>query len=183
MGDPDLPGTVLRLPMVYGPGDRQRRYYPVLKRIFDGRRRIIFSAGQAHWRAPRGYVENVAAAVTLAATSPAAAGRIYNVCEEPPHSELEWARMMGKVAGWKGEFVVLPDKRTPAHLLFPANLKQDAAASSARIRQELAYSEPVPINEAIRRTVEWEKATPPAPPLPYQFKYEVEDAAIQFATT
>src|SRR5271166_5369132 len=33
MGDPDLPGTVLRLPMVYGPGDPLHRLFPILKRI------------------------------------------------------------------------------------------------------------------------------------------------------
>jgi nucleoside-diphosphate-sugar epimerase len=37
MNDPELPGTVLRLPMVYGPGDRLHRFYPVVKRIADGR--------------------------------------------------------------------------------------------------------------------------------------------------
>src|SRR5580704_1985543 len=41
LGDPALPGTVLRLPMIYGPGDHLRRFHPVLKRIEDGRRRIL----------------------------------------------------------------------------------------------------------------------------------------------
>src|SRR5579885_3026880 len=30
MNNQDLPGTVLRLPMVYGPGDRLHRFYPVV---------------------------------------------------------------------------------------------------------------------------------------------------------
>jgi len=53
MSDPDLPGTVLRLPMVYGPGDRLHRFYPVVKRIADGRDRIIFADALAGWRSPR----------------------------------------------------------------------------------------------------------------------------------
>lgn len=44
--------------------------------------------------APRVCVENVAAAIALAATDDRAAGRIYNVCEEPPFSELEWAQQI-----------------------------------------------------------------------------------------
>ena len=36
MSDGDLPGTILRLPMAYGPGDPLRRFYPVVKRIADG---------------------------------------------------------------------------------------------------------------------------------------------------
>ena len=42
MNDRDLPATVLRLPMVYGPGDPLHRLYPVVKRIADKRRHIIF---------------------------------------------------------------------------------------------------------------------------------------------
>ena len=43
LGDAALPGTVLRLPMVYGPGDKLNRFYPVLKRIDDRRPAIVFS--------------------------------------------------------------------------------------------------------------------------------------------
>src|SRR5208282_20421 len=79
LGDAELPGTVLRLPMIYGPGDHLRRLGPILKRIDDGRRAILFEEGWAAWRAPRGYVENVSAALALAAVSEYAAGRVYNV--------------------------------------------------------------------------------------------------------
>ena len=67
----ELPGTVLRLPMVYGPGDPLRRFYPVVKRVLDGRRVMLVSdASLAHWRATKGYVEDVARAIALAATAP-----------------------------------------------------------------------------------------------------------------
>ena len=54
MNDRELPGTVLRLPMVYGPGDPLHRFHPVVKRIADGRHHIIFSETIAAWRSPRG---------------------------------------------------------------------------------------------------------------------------------
>ena len=41
MEDPELPGTILRLPMVYGPGDDQHRLFPYLKRMDDGRPAIL----------------------------------------------------------------------------------------------------------------------------------------------
>src|ERR1700719_1253332 len=119
MNDPDLPGTVLRLPMVYGPGDPLHRFYPVVKRIADGRRHIILPETLAAWHSPRGYVENVAAAIALAATDERAAGRIYNICEEPSFSELEWARMIASEMRWDGDFVVLPIEHTPQHLQKP----------------------------------------------------------------
>jgi len=173
---------VLRLPMVYGPGDRLRRFHPVLKRIGDGRRAILFEEGNAAWRSPRGYVDNVAAAIALAAVSEQAAGRIYNVAERPAFSELEWARKIAAAAGWDGEFVVLPKDRMPAHLVQKGNSAQHWEADSARIRRELGYREPVPLDEAIRRTVEWERAHPIGAFNPHPFDYAAEDAAYSGPT-
>ena len=178
MNDPELPGTVLRLPMVYGPGDPLHRFYPVVKRIADRRGHIIFPDTLAGWHSPRGYVENVAAAIALAATDDRAARRIYNVCEEPAFSELEWARKIASQMQWEGKFVVLPVDRTPRHLLKPGNAAQNWTASSARIRRELRYKEPVATEEAIRRTIRWEQANSPDPDFLAQFAYAAEDEAI-----
>ncbi len=177
MNDPELRGTVLRLPMIYGPEDPLHRFYPIVKRISDERKHMIFADSLAAWRSPRGHVENVAAAIALAATDSRAAGRIYNVCEEPPFSELEWARKIGDEMQWEGEFVVLPADQTPQHLLRPGNAAQHWEASSARIRCELNYREPVKLAVAIRQTVRWELENPPAI-MPGQFDYAAEDAAV-----
>ena len=178
MNHGELPATVLRLPMTYGPGDRLHRFYPVLKRIADGRPQLIFPETLAAWRSPRGYVENVAAAIALAATDERSARRIYNVCEEPPFSELEWARNIGAAIEWTGRFVVLPDEKTPSHLRRPGNAAQHWAASSERIRRELGYTEPVPLDQAIRRTIAWERDHPPPQEFLPQFDYAAEDAAL-----
>jgi nucleoside-diphosphate-sugar epimerase len=177
-GDCELPGTVLRLPMIYGPGDRLRRLQPVLKRIDDGRRVILFEEGVARWRSPRGYVENVAAAIALAAVSERAAGRVYNVAETPAFSELEWARKIAASTGWDGKFVILPKEQMPPHLLQPGNSAQHWEADSTRIRQELGYTEPVSVEEALRRTIAWERTNPAGEFIPHQFDYPAEDAAI-----
>jgi nucleoside-diphosphate-sugar epimerase len=177
LGDPDLPGTVLRLPMIYGPGDRLCRFHPILRRIDDGRRAILFETDAAQWGSPRGYVENVAAALALAATNERAAGRVYNVAETPAFSELEWARKIAHATNWDGEFVVLPAERMPEPLRFPGNTAQHWEADATRIRTELGWHEIVPIEEAIRRTIEWDRANPPTISLPYPFAYDQEDAA------
>src|SRR5213078_3354282 len=98
----EISGTVLRLPMVYGPGDPLHRFFPLLKRIADGRSSILLSDDFAAWRGPRGYVENVAHAIAIAATSDHAAGGIYNVCEEPTPPELEWQRKIASHTKWRG---------------------------------------------------------------------------------
>jgi nucleoside-diphosphate-sugar epimerase len=150
----------------------------VLKRIDDGRRAIIFEQIVSQWRTPRGYVENVAAALALAATDDRATGRVYNVAEQPAYSELEWARKIAAATGWQGEFVVLPKHRAPAHLVPPGNAAQHWEADSSRIRRELGYREPVALDEAICRTIAWERANPTLAFNPYPFDYPAEDAAL-----
>lgn len=177
----DLPGTILRLPMVYGPGDRLHRFFPLLKRVADGRSAVILADDLAAWRGPRGYVDNVAHAIACAATSEESAGRIYNVCEEPSYSELEWQKMIAKQANWPGRFVVLPRDQTSKHLLQPGNAAQHVVVSSERIRAELGYREIVDVQEAVRRTIAWERENPPSAINPQQFDYEAEDAAITSA--
>jgi nucleoside-diphosphate-sugar epimerase len=182
LGDRDLPGTVLRLPMVYGPGDPLHRLFPVLKRMDDRRPAILFEQKHAAWRAPRGYVENVAEAIALAATNDRAAGRIYNVGEAWSLSELECAQHVAAETGWPGHFVILPADRTPAYLRWPGNLDQHWVADTTRIREELGYREPIERGEAIRRTIEWERANPPAVD-PRVFDYAAEDAALTRCAT
>jgi nucleoside-diphosphate-sugar epimerase len=179
MSSSEVSGTVLRLPMIYGPGDLLRRFFPVVRRIEDGRAAILFADDLAEWRSPRGYVDNVAAAIALAATSPHAAGQIYNVVERVAFSELEWAQKIADQLGWQGRFVVLPHEQTPQHLLWPGNLAQHWIASSDRIRQDLGYKEIVDVDEAIRRTIEWERATPPPQASFATLDYEAEDSALR----
>ena len=177
LGDRELPGTICRLPMVYGPGDPARRFFPVLRRIADGRRAILFEEGSSAWKAPRGYVENVADAIALAATDDRAVGRIYNVAERPAFSELEWARKIAAAAGWRGGFVVLAKDRAPKHLVMPGNTAQHWEVDSTRIRDELEYGEKISIEEGIRRTVESDlKNLPDVFPL-YAIDYAAEDTA------
>src|SRR5262249_54082919 len=147
------------------------RLYPLLKRMDDGRPVIILEEGFAAWRGSKGYVENVAQAVALAAGSEQARGRVYNVAEPETLTELEWARRIAAATGWRGRLVTLPRERTPEHLLLPGNAAQHWVASSRRLRDELGYSEGVPFDEGLRRTVAWERAHPPAAVDPRQFDY------------
>jgi hypothetical protein len=178
LGDAALPATVLRLPMIYGPGDPLHRLFPLLKRMDDARPAIVLPESVAAWRGPRGYVENVAAAIALVATlGSAPPSDVYNVGEPESLPELEWARLVGEAAGWRGELVVVPDEEAPASVRMPGNLAQHWAVDTARIRAELGYAEPVARPEALRRTVAWERAHPPAAVDPARFDYAAEDAA------
>ena len=173
---PELRATILRLPVIYGPGDPLHRTYPLLRRMDDRRPAILLADDVASWCAPRGYVENVAAALAVAATDERAAGRTYNVATFSV-SEYEWTRLIAEQAAWHGEIKVLPRARMPRHLLTPGNYAQHWTASSQKIRAELGYTEPIALGESIRRTIAWQRAHPPADPDPAQFDYAAEDAA------
>lgn len=163
--------------MVYGPGDPLHRLQPIVRRILDGRRAIPFTASMVAWRASRGYVEDVARAIALAATTDAAAGRTYNVAEPDALSELDWARLVAAQLAWDGDFVVLPDDRAPPHLRHPGNLAQHWVADSTRVSDELGYAKTFRRAEALATTIAWEREIP-APVSPQTFDYAAEDAAL-----
>jgi nucleoside-diphosphate-sugar epimerase len=122
------PAVVLRLPKVYGPTGNAD-----LATVYRFRH-------QPNWRWTHGYVENVAAAVVLAAFHPRATGRIYNVGEEYTPTVAE------RVAA-------LPESDIAPDLSIDFDFTQDIAYDTARIRAELGYREPVSYEEGLRRTL------------------------------
>ena len=178
LGSSEMPGTVLRLPMVYGPADPLHRLFPMLKRMDDCRPAILIQEDAAAWRGPRGYVENVAAGIALAVTSSRAASRIYNLGEPEAFSEREWTERVGRAAGWKGRVIPLSKARTPEHLRVPYRSEQHWVVSTQKIRDELRFVEPVSLDVALARTVEWERTNPPPQIDPGQFNYSAEDAVL-----
>jgi nucleoside-diphosphate-sugar epimerase len=159
MAASDLGPTVLRLPMVYGEGDYQRRLRIEIKRMDDRRPAIILDETLARWRSTYGHVENVAHAIVLAATDARAADRVYNVGEPDAPAYADWLRQIGEAAGWEGEVITLSRDRLPQQLLPPpGHYEHDLAADTSRVREEIGYEEPVPRADALRRSIEWERA-------------------------
>jgi nucleoside-diphosphate-sugar epimerase len=76
MGEPDLPGTILHLPMVYGPEDDAHRLFPYLKRMDDSRSGILMEEVRSRWLWTRGYVEDIAEAVVSTVLDDRAAERV-----------------------------------------------------------------------------------------------------------
>jgi nucleoside-diphosphate-sugar epimerase len=186
MNNPNLPGTILRLPMVYGPGDPYR-LFNYLKRMIDDRPYILVDSERAKWRGTRGYVENVAEAIVAALTNDTAINRIYNVGEEVALSEEELIQQIANVYGWNGEIKFV--KRDyiprdlindlPQHITADNNYKQDWIIDTSLIRKELDYKEIIPFNKSIKRTVLWNKDNHPTEQHkefnPNEFYYQFED--------
>jgi nucleoside-diphosphate-sugar epimerase len=179
LGQPELAATILRLPMVYGPRDRQHRTFEYLKRMDDGRRYLLLGKEMADWRWTRGYVGDVARAIALAVSDERAAGQVYNVGEPDALTELEWVQAIGLAAGWNGQIALVPLARLPAFLDPGINPAQPLVTDTARIRAELGYAERLPREEALRRTVDWQRNNPPEPIDASRFDYEAEDALLK----
>jgi len=165
---PELPVTVLRCPIIYGPGDPQRRLQTYVRRMADGRPAIVLDARLARLRLSRGYVENVAQAAVAAVSNDRAAGRTYNVAEPDALSEAEWVRAIAAELAWNGKVVIAPsDAALPP---------QDLIADTSRIREELGYAEGISRREGLRRAIEWERSEQRSEAAP---DYTTEDAALR----
>ena len=100
----------------------------------------------------------MAEALALAATLPEAEGRIYNVAQPFVRTQADWARTVLTLMGVDSEIVLvdaeaggaLADRADSSDLSYPLTL------DSARIRAELGYTEIVPEEQALRRTIDWE---------------------------
>lgn len=149
--------TVLRAPMIFGPDDKQHRFAWVIKGVKQGEPFRLDRRG-AQWLNSYAYIDDVAEALALAATLPEAAGRIYNVAQPFVRTQADWARTILTLMGCDNEIVlvdpeaqgILADRAESSDLSYPLTL------DSARIRAELGYSETVPEEQALRRTIDWE---------------------------
>jgi nucleoside-diphosphate-sugar epimerase len=178
MQHPELPCTILRLPAMYGSGDRQHRFLPYLQRMFDQRPIILLEEEQACWRFSHGYVENIAAAIALAVTDDCAAGHLYNLGEVSTPTLRERIQELGDLVNWRGKTVTLPRDQLPSHLQMNLQWQYHLAIDTIRFREELGYVEPVAEQEALRQTIAWEQEHLTVTDTEWQNNYLSEDQAI-----
>lgn len=162
----DMAVTLLRLPMVYGPGDPLHRFYAYLHRMDSKRPVIVLDARLAQWQSSYGYVENIAWGIALAVmqnpeSESTTSHRIYNLSELHPLSEKERLNLLAQSANWPGQILAAMPDQLPPDRLIPFNFQQDWTTDSSLIRQELGYQEPVSITTALERTLHWERQNPP----------------------
>lgn len=152
-----VPSTVLRLPMIYGPNDRQFRLSQYLNTMKTSNE-IILHSTEAKWRTSRGFVENVAYAITLAIMDPKAANQIYNVAEEFALTEIDWVKTIKEHYKWDGQILV-DEAEVVSEGFHP---EQHLVIGSKKIRDELGYKEIVSFEEGIQQTIGWEIANAPS---------------------
>lgn len=157
---PDINSTILRLPMIYGPGDYSR-IYPYLKKM-DNNSPILLDENKANWRFTRGYVEDIANAIVLSALDTRSGNKIYNVGEKNTDSELEWIQKIGQAVGWRNEIIkISPDKLT-LDLKEPSLAwEQNLTLNTQCIRDELKYKEIYSPEDSMRISINWLRSHTP----------------------
>lgn len=161
LAEPEMRGTVLRLPAVYGPGDvRRRRVGRYLARMASHASVVELDAGVSRWRWTRSYVADVADAIVTASIDPRAAGRTYNVGETDPVTEGEWVRAIARAAGYAGIVVERSRRDLPenvARALDAYDFDHDLVLDTSRIRDELGWLPRVGLEDALAASVAWER--------------------------
>ena len=122
-----LAWTILRLPKVYGPEDNADLAT------------IYMAASHPGWRWTHGHVDNVAAAIVLAAKSERAACRIYNVGEE-----------LTPTMGERLAHLPPRDPIAPPDFDFAQSMVYD----TSRIRSELGFTEIVDERTAMQALID-----------------------------
>lgn len=174
-----------RYPYVYGPKQLAPREWCIVRRILDGRSRIIV-ADDGLTLHHHGYTENLAHAVLLAVDQPeASAGRLYNVGDDEVLSVRQVIELIAAEFGVELELVSLPwEFAVPARPLATQPLGTHRVLDTSRIRHDLGYRDVVPARVAIGRTARWLAENRPAPGgteemvLTDPFDYAAEDALL-----
>lgn len=146
--------TILRLPMVYGPGDRQRRFRWAIEPMAKRDESLVIPRAWANSVATYGYVQNVGAAIATTLGNGLAFRQVFNIAESNPANHFEWANRIASVMDWDGRIESVDDPTGSfARRLEGLDLTVPFRIDGRKIRNKLGYSELVDEKEGLKRTV------------------------------
>jgi nucleoside-diphosphate-sugar epimerase len=177
--------THLRYPYAYGPYQLVPREWSIVRRVLDGRRRLVV-ADDGLTLHHHGYTVNLAHAVLLAVDQPsAAAGRVLNVGDDEVLTIRQVVELVAGALGAELELVSMPyDLAVPARPLLTQPLPTHRVLDTSLLRSVLGYRDVVPAREAVAHTARWLAEHRPEPGgaeetvLTDPFDYEAEDALM-----
>jgi nucleoside-diphosphate-sugar epimerase len=147
---PGLALTVLRPPLVYGPGVKAN-FLALMRAIalgvplplagIDNRRSLLFAG-------------NLADAVLRCLESPP--GKTFLLADGAPVSTPGLCERIAAALGRRARLFTLP---ASLRALVPAALTRSLVVDDAAIRRELGWRPPHSLDEGLRRTAEWLRAT------------------------
>ena len=147
-----IPSVVLRLTNTYGPGQlvkhaRQGFIGWFVRLAAEGK--TIEVMGDGRQTRDLNHVDDVATALLLAAASPRAVGRTYNLGAAPPVSLAELAALLVELSeGASWQLVPFPAERARIDV-------GNAYASFAAIREDLGWEPRIPLREGLAETLRY----------------------------
>ena len=180
-GRGDFEVVIVRYPGVFGPRAPMNHEWAVVKRILDRRPFMILPHdGVTYFQ--RGYADNLARLVFLAATRPEAAGEAFNAGDERVLSSRYVAEVIRDELGSDMEFIGIPAEFCPG--VFPLAEKSNQMLDMSKARNLLGYRDVVDVEIATRRTAVHLRDHPPDPKDLYPagtgtFDYEREERIVR----
>ena len=176
--------TLLAYPVVYGPRQVAPHDWCIVRRLLDGRRRIVVADGGVRLES-RLYTAHAVHAVLLAVDHrEAASGRKFVVTDDDVFTMRQRIEFVAARLGCDVELVDMPYAlATPCHPYWRHG-PDHRLRSNARIREQLGYTDTTAPADALGATVDWLVAHPPQPGGPEEsrlrdpFDYAHEDELI-----
>ena len=142
--------TLFRYPLIYGPGQILPREWLIVRRILDGRRRMIVADGGLTLRTA-GYGPNVGHALSLVAENlKISSGKTYNVADAQSLTAAQTITVLANALDAEMELVSLPAAlATPARPFLTSEHTLHQHMSVDAIRFELGYQDVTPTVDAL----------------------------------
>lgn len=151
----------LRYPWIYGPGQVGPREWKIVRRVLDGRRRIVLPDGGM---TVQGCAYGPNAARLLLATvdaGPASEGEAYNVSDEWIPTLRQWVEILAAALGAELEIVSIPwEYARLAHHLTLRGTPHHRVTSCEKALFELGHPELVDPVDGLTATARWLQDNP-----------------------
>lgn len=152
-----LAGTILRLPMVFGPGDRQRRFRWLLSPMLRSVDCLALDAAWGAWRTSYGYVADVGHALACAAIHPSTRGRTFNLGYPDAPDHRVWIDRFAARLGWRGS--IDETRGRSDGRLAGLDLRYPLVLDTRAFRGACAWSEPTALEQALDLTIAHERSS------------------------
>lgn len=159
----DYAATYVMYPVNYGPRNPGPYDWAIVRRVLDGRRRVIIADGGVKLES-RVFSANAAAAVLLVVDQPdRAAGKKYTVADRYAYTMRQRIEFIARCLGTELELVDMPyELAWPCHPYWRRS-RDHKLCLSTLIREELGYRELTEPDQGFAETISWLTANRPEP--------------------
>jgi nucleoside-diphosphate-sugar epimerase len=171
IADHGLPAVIIRPDQIFGPGDRMH-FGRIADRLQAGRAIIVGAGDNA---LPLVYITDIVEALLLALEHPRAVGQAYNITNDSPLTQREFADAIACEIGARPRRIHVPyralyaagcvaeraamisrsERRPPVTRFGVAFLGTDNRCSIEKARRELGYEPAVALVDGVRLTAAW----------------------------